>query len=181
MTHLSTGSMSPSPYAAANTWVAFTVWGKFNAPAGYGKRMERKNEIEKYQNLLEAILVAYEADGKYPSAGDNYGIEFSKPVKYTNQFGDKPVEFTVNGNLKVSMNDAAKKPTAEVYVDADAVKFGYGATNNGNRVVDSAVDAQAATLWDDLQALSDIWTITAISYNGVMYGKRYFNRGGRTL
>lgn len=182
MTYLSTGALSPNLYVNPDGFVPFTVHAKFNAPAGYGKRMEIIAEIEKHLNILEGILVTYEADGAYSSAGDDYLIEFSKPIKYTKQFGDKPTEFTVNGNLKiVPKSDISKQPTDEIYVDADAVKLGYGATNNGNRVVNSTVADQAAQLWSDLQALSGIWTITSLSYNGVMYGNRYFNRGGYTL
>lgn len=182
MTHLSTGVFSPNLNVNPDGFVPFVIYAKFNAPAGYGKRMEKINEIEKNLNILEGILTNYEYNGAYGSAGDNWQIEFSKPIKYAMQFGNKPTEFIVNGNSKVVPKSLiAKQPTSEIYVDADEKKLGYGATNNGNRVVNSAVDSQAALLWNHMQGLSTIWTLTALSYNGVMYGNRGFNRGGRTI
>ena len=189
MTYLSTGAMSQNLYVNKDGFVPFVVHAAFNAPAGYGKKWELINEIEKNLNIIENMFVAFET-GQYDSSGD-VTIEFSLPLKYTRQFGDKPVEFTINGNAKIiPKSSIANPPTEDVYNDASRGLSGYGATNNGTRVVNPVVADQAVTLWNALAAMSPpstylgpwpLFTITSLEYNMVMYGARYFHRGGYTI
>lgn len=179
MTFLSTGPFGHSRYTDSNGFVPFVVYGTPNILNGnYGKRWSQIYAIEKVANFLEQTLVDFEADGSLGTNSDDYQIEFSKPVKYSRQFGDKPGLLTVNGNLKKTKLNIPNKPTDNVIViSANEETAGYGgSTNNGTRHPHVACDQMAVYLHDTMNAIYNDWTVYRIDVAGIVYGK-----GGRTI
>ncbi len=170
MTALSTGALSQSPFTQSNVFIPFIAKMQINFPAGYGKRMEKKFEMEKIANNAEAAL--NEALG---TAG--YIDEFSSPVKATLAFGNFVARLTINGNIKKTHSEVPKSPTEAVTVlNTNSGVTGFGCVNSANRVVDPYFVQFA----NDLLALLDSSVadaeVMSIDVAGSIFGYR-----GRTF
>jgi hypothetical protein len=167
MTFLSTDTMTTSTLVDSDLSVPFTAYMTITVDV-YGKKWEKIRLMEKFANLAEEALNDY-VDG-------NTDFEFSRPVKYTVQFGNSIPRLTINGNVKVARLSMPVIPVSEVTIlSGNEAKTGYGCINNSNRVPKAQIDTLAKTLKTLLESIVGS-VVFAIDVDGIRYGK-----GGRTF
>lgn len=124
--------------------VPFTVVLQISTSGLSGLNRWEKNAFYiKTANRLETLLNA-------DVINQDYGIEYSFPVKYAPKLGIYGARLLINGNLKESKTTFTETPAADTnYINTGVILNGYGITNNGNRVPDPQIDAIAKLLHDN--------------------------------
>ena len=140
--------------------VPFTAFLKAD-PIG-GKRFETIRSLERQSARIEEQLVDL-----CGTAGSTF--DFSRPVAFTFQFGDKTARFTVNGHACVR-SEFTNRPLEEVAVDHDnKSQIGIGESNGARAVASPELNAIAKEVKDQLEIATGLQVIR-LKIAGYIYG-----------
>lgn len=169
MTILSTGPFSISPFAHADIYTPFVLYGELKQTDqltfGGDTRWERIRALEKVSNIIELEL-------------RNEDIDIAYPIKFTNQFGNEPARVTINGNWGAENVTSGTLPPAKIADDVDRINTnviytGQGAFNAADLKPSSEIDDIVSEIksWFELK-IGDLIYVMSLEVNGILYGRR---------
>ena len=132
-----------------------------------GKRFARVRDFEEQHADLETVLESV------CSSSDDPVFDFTKPVAYTRQFGDKPPRFSFHGHLCVR-TDFPKLPHGERQVISAGVILTGPSTNRATLTPPAELD----TIVKDFRALLEAATglpVIRLEVARVIYGQGGFH------
>jgi len=98
-----------------------------------GKRFETIRDLETQANYLETLLESIcnsTTDGEID-------FDFTKPIAFTQQYGDKPARFSFHGHLCRRNSFPKDYLGSRTIISDNQYKTGDWATNQSNRIPDS--------------------------------------------
>lgn len=149
---------------AKNKWkyVPFTCFLRIT-PTGT-KHFEIVRAAEKQAALVQTQLESF--------CGDSEGnvFDFTKPIAYTPQFGQKTARLSFSGNLCRRLT-FTKTPVGQRYVDSDnGIVYGPGAANAANSIPDPELDEIVKDFKTQIEALTGLSVIRIVAA-GFIYGQ----------
>ena len=145
----------------AEKYVPFTAFLKADPPAT-NKRQELTHWYEVHSTLIEEQL-----DGLCATAGGTF--DYSKPIAYTVQFGDKTPRFTINGHA-CRRETFTNEPTQKITKDYDnKIWEGYSNTNEGNEVPSPELNTIPEEVRLQLEASTGL-PVIRLKIAGYIYG-----------
>lgn len=133
-----------------------------------GKRFERIRDIEKQANNVETALAGIECE----AGTEDLPFDFTKPVAFTRQFGNKPARLSFEGHLCVLIapNTIPKAIIGEsTVVNAGEFKTGYGAAHRADRFPDPELDDLVKDFKDLIETTTGL-TVIRLEVARVIYG-----------
>jgi hypothetical protein len=149
---------------AKNKWkyVPFTCFLRIT-PSGI-KHFEIVRAAEKQATIVQAQLESF------CGASEENVFDFTKPIAYTPQFGQKTARLAFSGNLCRRLA-FTKTPVGQRYVDADnGIVYGPGAANAANSIPDPELDEIVKDFKIQVEALTSLRVIRIVAA-GVIYGQ----------
>jgi hypothetical protein len=155
-TRLSTAPGAPPHLITKYAHVPFTCFLRIT-PLRPAKREETIREVEKNIAFVESVLDNLCGAGS--GSDGTLSFDYTKPVAYTPQFGDKTARLSFNGHI--CRRDAfAKTPVGErIVVNAGQFWVGPGASNASNRQPDVQLDSVVADFKAIIEAATGLVVI----------------------
>lgn len=147
---------------AKNKWkyVPFTCFLRIT-PSGT-KHSEIVRAAEKQAAAVQSQLESF--------CGDGNVFDFTKPIAYTPQFGQKTARLSFSGNLCRRLT-FTKTPVGQRYVDTDAgIVYGPGAANAANSIPDPELDEIVKDFKAQVELLTGLAVIRVVAA-GFIYGQ----------
>jgi len=149
---------------AKNKWkyVPFTCFLRITPPGT--KHFEIVRAAEKQAAIVQAQLE------DFCGASDENVFDFTRPVAYTPQFGQKTARLSFSGNLCRRLT-FTKTPVGQRYVDMDdGVVYGPGAANAANSIPDTELDDIVRDFKLQVESLTNLQVIRIVAA-GFIYGQ----------
>jgi hypothetical protein len=130
-----------------------------------GKRFETVFDAQKMAATVEHNLDVLCAH----SGSEDLVFDYTKPIAYTPQFGDKTAQLSFHGNC-CRRDSFTKLPVGERLVINDGqFKTGAGASNASNRIPNPELDVLASDFIALVQQITGLEVIK-LDLNGYIYG-----------
>lgn len=149
-------------------FVPFSCWVRIEPIRG--KRQEVIRDMQKKAEFVEDAL------DTLCGASDEVAFDYTKPISFIPQFGQKTARLSFVGNA-CQRDSFTKIPIGErTVVNANEFQTGPGAANASNRVPDPEVDALCKDLKSAIEAVISPLKVIRLEVAGFIYGE-----GGATF
>lgn len=147
-------------------FVPFSCWVKIDPI--HGKRQEVIRDMQKKAEFVEDALDTL--CGASDGTGDDLAFDYTKPISFIPQFGQKTARLSFVGNA-CRRDSFTKTPVGErTVVNANEFETGPGASNASNRIPDAEVDALCKSLKASIEAAISPLIVIRLEIAGYIYG-----------